>query len=88
MPEDFKPFYRVDFRSQARSSYCDNTHSRIFTKDQVVEAMAFAESLKGEYREVLFVFGEGKTHWKFRTVAKWGKKKSELSGNWVIGRIK
>jgi hypothetical protein len=78
------PFYRVDYRSQVRQSYCDNTHSRSF--DTEPEAISFAESLKGQYREILFIYGKNGRCWKFKTVAKWGRKK--LNGKTVIGRIK
>jgi len=80
------PFYRVDSRSPIRSGYSDNTSSVSFTEE--AEAIEFASGLKGQIREVLFIHGKTKHSWKYKILAKWGKKKSEITGRLVIGRIK
>ena len=87
------PWYRVDYRSQQKSSYADNTQSRSF--ETVDEAIAFAETLSRPipfFREVLEMHGEyfnksyGGYIVKHRTIAKWGIKR--VKGRRVLGRVK
>jgi len=84
----FEPFYRVSFRPQIRDSYCDPTRSRTFKTE--AEAIEFAETLKGMYRDVIYAYGEKKVYdaivLKYKTIAKWGRK--TVNGKKVIGRIK
>ena len=80
---DTFPWYRVNFRPAARTSYCDNTLSRSFTEKE--EAIEFAASRKNHFRDVQEILGQTAYTWKYKTIARWGAVKRD--GRLTIGRI-
>jgi hypothetical protein len=83
------PWYRVVFRSQGRSSYCDNSRSKSFRTE--TDAIEFASGLRGAFRHVekitgVVSAGYGYEKWVSKTIAKWGIK--TINKKRVIGRIK